>query len=171
MHYFLLGPSGVGKTTFGDWLQAQRQYLHIAVDRGDEVDCLTAEGLIESWHKLTQGDPAPFASALQDRAEANGKKGCALTFWSVVFCEPHVIEALAKHDIAVWYLYGPKELCIGAFIGRENRPDRDRAFWCKNNKTYQRMGGPGLSSYRADIIEPSGRRLGGEEIAGLLRIT
>jgi hypothetical protein len=32
------------------------------------------------------------------------------------------------------------------------------------------MGGPGLSSYRADIITPSGERLSGEKIAELLKI-
>jgi len=36
MHYFLLGPSGVGKTTFADRLQANRNYHHVAVDRGDQ---------------------------------------------------------------------------------------------------------------------------------------
>jgi hypothetical protein len=32
------------------------------------------------------------------------------------------------------------------------------------------MGGPGLSDYRADIIESAGSRLSGEEIAQLLNI-
>jgi hypothetical protein len=168
MHYFLLGPSGVGKTTFGDWLQENLQYLHVAVDRGDKPNGLIAEGLTESWRKLLQGDPAPFARELHERAK--GKKGCVLTFYSVDIFAPDEIDRLAEHNIAVWYLYGPKEFCIEAYVGRENRPDRDRAFWCQNNRTYQRMGGPGLSSYRADIIKSSGERLTGSEIAKLLKI-
>jgi|HubBroStandDraft_6_1064221.scaffolds.fasta_scaffold45863_5 adenylate kinase family enzyme len=55
MHYFLLGPSGVGKTTFGDWLQDNCQYLHIPVDRGDRDNGLVTEGLIELWNKLLEG--------------------------------------------------------------------------------------------------------------------
>jgi hypothetical protein len=54
MHYLLLGPSGVGKTMFGNWLEANRQYDHLAVDRGDETDGLTAEGLIALWNKVIQ---------------------------------------------------------------------------------------------------------------------
>lgn len=72
MHYFLLGPSGVGKTTFGDWLQDNRRYLHIAVDRGDRDNGLNTEGLIELWNKLLEGNPAPFDSELQKRARAKG---------------------------------------------------------------------------------------------------
>jgi hypothetical protein len=171
MHYFLLGPSGVGKTRFGNWLEANRQYFHLAVDRGDPPNNgLKAEGLWDLWGVLLQGNPAPFARALQERAKTEGKKGCVLTFYSVDVFAPDEIDRLAKHDIAVWYLYGPKEFCIEAYVSRENHPDKDRAFWCQNNRTYQRMGGPGLSSYRADIIEPSGKRLTEEEIAELLKI-
>jgi hypothetical protein len=47
---------------------------------------MTAERLTEPWGKLWQGDdPAPFARELQERANAKGKKGCVLTFWSVFF--------------------------------------------------------------------------------------
>ena len=52
MHYFLLGPSGVGKTTFADRLQANRNYHHIAVDRGDQPNGLIAAGFDELARKL-----------------------------------------------------------------------------------------------------------------------
>jgi len=169
MHYFLLGPSGVGKTTFGDWLHIYRQYHHIAIDRGD-TDGMFAERLAEPWAELRQGDPAPFVRELQERAKAEDKKGCVLTFWSVIFISPDTIGWLAKQDIAVRYLYGPKELCIQAFVRREGRPDRDRAFWSENNKSYEAMGVPELAPYRADVIKPSGERLTGREIAELLKI-
>ena len=147
MHYFLLGPSGVGKTTFGDWLQDNRQYLHIPVDRGDQDNGLVTEGLIELWNKLLEGAP-PFNSELEDRARTKGENGCVLTFYSVDFLTPHAIDRLAKDNIAVWYLYGPKELCIESYVRRENRPDRDRAFWCQNNRLYEKDGrsrvGPAL---------------------------
>jgi len=80
----LLGPSGVGKTTFADWLQANRNYHHVAVDRGDQPNGLVAEGFDELAGKLEQGDPAPFASELQKRAKAKVEKGCVLTFYSLV---------------------------------------------------------------------------------------
>jgi hypothetical protein len=172
MHYFLLGPSGVGKTTFGDWLGANRkyQYLHLAVDRGEKDDGLTAEGLIKLWDQLTQGNPAPLARKLQDLAESKGEKSCALTFPSVTFFPAASIDHLAEHNIAVRYLYGPKESCIENYVRRENRPDRDRAFWCQNNRLYEKMGAPELAPYRVDIIDPSGKRLTESEIAELLEI-
>ena len=170
MHYFLLGPSGVGKTTFANWLEANREYLHIAVDRGDDPSALITKGLIEQWVKLRNGDPAPFASELQKRAETAGKKGCVLTFWSVIFYPPDGVELLATHNIAVRYLYGPKRKCIEAFVDRENRPERDETFWSSVNLHYENMGGPELVAYRADVIKPSGERLNGQEIAELLKI-
>jgi hypothetical protein len=167
MHYFLLGPSGVGKTTFGNWLQDNRQYLHIPADRGDGYGGLVAERLWGLWIKLKQGDPKPFADELQARAK--GKNGSVLSFPSAEFFEPKQIDNLAAYDIAVRYLYGPKEACMAEYNRRENRQVGDR-IWCQWNRNYQRMGGPGLSEYRADIIEASGKRLSGEEIAGLLKI-
>ena len=185
MHYFLLGPSGVGKTWFGNWLEANRQYHHIRVDNGDQGSELVKEKRL--WELWLHGNPGtPFATSplfiplagrfsveLQKCADANGKKGCVLTFWSYTVFGPSEIDSLAEHNIAVNYFYGPKEKCIEAAVSREaanGHAERDRAHWCKHNQTYQRIGGPGLSSYRADIIEPSGERLSEEEIAKLLKI-
>jgi hypothetical protein len=173
MHYFVLGPSGVGKTTFGDWLQANRQYDHLAVDRGDEQNGLIAEGLVDPWNRLTQGDAAPFGEALQERADAEGKKGCVLTFYSVDFFPLDWIVYLAGHDIAVRYLYGDKEKCIEAYLDREKREGhpKTREFWSTNNEeNYGKIGAADLSPYRANIIDPSGKRLSEEEIAKLLKI-
>jgi hypothetical protein len=178
MHYFLLGPSGVGKTTFGDWLGARR-YLHIPIDRPDRRDGIDVAGLRDLWNKLGQGDPGPMADELQDRADAKGKKGCVLTFPSVTFFPLNWVDLLAKHDIAVRYLYGHKELCITAFLGRERHPQRDRAFWLHNNKSYEAMGAADLAPYRVDTITLSkkrrkgrriGKRLTGREIAKRLNI-
>jgi hypothetical protein len=56
MHYFLLGPSGVGKTWFGDWLAANRHYHHIRVDNGDQGSELQKEpGLWGLWNRVITG--------------------------------------------------------------------------------------------------------------------
>jgi hypothetical protein len=188
VNYFLLGPSGVGKTRFGDWLEAERKYHHMRVDNGDQDSELGKEPtLLKLW---MQGNPKspfetspsfielaePFSNELQKCAQANGKKnGCVLTFWSYIVFAPSEIDALAKHNIVVKYLYGPKEKCIDAAFSRDaakwsHDKDRARAHWCEHNKTYQRMGGPGLSSYRADVFKPSGDRLSPEEIVARLAI-
>ena len=85
MHYFLLGPSGVGKTWFGDWLAANRHYHHIRVDNGDQGNELLKEPrLWDLWmrgnHKIFETAPTfidvagPFGDELQKCAETNGKK-------------------------------------------------------------------------------------------------
>ncbi len=170
MHYFLLGPSGVGKTWFGNWLQDERGYLHILIDRPDGKDGLKEEGLEESWKEGF----AAFAEELQSRAETEDKNGCVLTVPSVNVFPVEIIGQLAGHGIGVRYLYGPKEKCIEEFVNREKReghPERDRNFWSTNNEPYYgQIGAPELAPYRGDVITPSGARLSGEEIAKLLNI-
>jgi hypothetical protein len=187
MHYFLLGPSGVGKTHFGNWLEAKRGYHHIRVDDGDQGSQLQREEptLWALWqrghHRAYEASPtfvevaAPFRDGLRKCAETKGKKGCVLTFWSYTVFPPNDIDALVKHDITVKYLYGPKEECIAAAFSRDaakwsHDKGQARAHWCQYNPTYQRIGGPGLAEYRVDIFEPSGERLSEVEIAGLMSI-
>ena len=88
MHYFLLGPSGVGKTRFANWLRANRGYLHIPIDRGDQGNGLIAEGLVDLWKELNDGNPAPFARELDKRAKAANKAGCVLDFLERLFFRP-----------------------------------------------------------------------------------
>jgi hypothetical protein len=115
-----------------------------------------------------------FSDELQKCAKANSKPaGCVLTFWSYIVFGPSEINALAKHNIAVRYLYGPKEKCIEAAFGRDpakwSQDDSPaRAHWCQHNQTYQRIGGPGLSEYRVDAFQPSGDRRSEFEIAAEL---
>ncbi len=96
-----------------------------------------------------------------------------LTFWSYTVFGPSEIDSLAKHNITVRYLYGPKEKCIEAAVNREaanGHAERGRSHWCEHNRTYQRMGGPGLAEYRVDVFNESEDRLSEEEIAARLEI-
>jgi len=97
MHYFLLGPSGIGKTTFGDWIELNSDYEHIAVDRGDNADDLETKGLADLRKELMEGSPESIASELNKRAVAVGKEGCVLTFMSVEFVDAQRIAEFAEH--------------------------------------------------------------------------
>ena len=68
MHYFLSGPSGIGKTRFGNWL-ANRGYDHVLVDPGDGSFRLPRE-LIDPWQRR---DFEGIANELDNRAKAQGK--------------------------------------------------------------------------------------------------
>ena len=97
---------------------------------------------------------------------------CSIS-WSVCFFDQKKIDDIAKHGIAIRYLYGPKENCIRAFVDRElknNRPDRDRTFWSTYNALYDEMRRSDLGPYRINVFKPSGKRLRGKEIANLLKI-
>jgi hypothetical protein len=124
MHYFFLGPSGVGKSTFADWVDTNRRNRHIPIDRGDDLDGLRAEGILREWVELKHGDPTAFVRALNERAIAAGKIGCVLTLWSIVFFDLSEMRKLAEHGIAVRYLYGPKEqrwaMCGRLRVGKKN---------------------------------------------------
>jgi hypothetical protein len=171
MHYFLSGPSGIGKTRFGNWL-ANRGYDHVLVDPGDGSFRLPRE-LIDPWQRR---DFEGIANELDNRAKAQGKaKGCVLTFRSVDFFPLIDIELYAEHGIAVRYLYGDKEKCFESYAERETRDGRRgnarRDFWERfNNKNYEKIGALELKDYRVDVFNRSGTRRSVEEIAELLRI-
>jgi septin family protein len=62
LHYLVLGPSGVGKTCFGNYLEEKGNYKHLRIDRWDEnVDGIDVEGLRKVWNILCQtNDPGPL---------------------------------------------------------------------------------------------------------------
>jgi hypothetical protein len=171
MHYFLSGPSGIGKTRFGNWL-ANHGYDHVLVDPGDGSFRLPQE-LIDPWQRR---DFEGIAKELDNRAKAQGKtKGCVLTFRSVDFFPLIVIELCAEHGIAVRYLYGDKEKCFESYAERETRDGRlvnaRRDFWERfNNVIYEKIGALELKDYRVDVFNRSGTRRSEEEIAELLKI-
>jgi hypothetical protein len=172
MHFFIFGPSGVGKTWFGDWI-GKREYLHIPIDRGDQGNGLELEVLDHQFNQLRQGDPVPFVQSLDARATAAGKLGCVLTFWSTYCCSPEEIAYLGMRGIAVWYLYAPKEKCIEASHRRETEnghPERGRSYWCEHNPTYERMGGHDLAPHRVYVLDASGDYLPSAEIARTMKM-
>jgi len=171
MHYFLSGPSGIGKTRFGNWL-ANHGYDHVLVDPGDGSFRLPQE-LVDPWQRR---DFEGIANELDNRAKAQDKtKGCVLTFRSVDFFPLIVIELCAEHGIAVRYLYGDKEKCFESYAERETRDGRPvnarRDFWERfNNVNYVKIGALELKDYRVDVFNRSGTRRSEEEIAELLKI-
>jgi hypothetical protein len=172
MHYFIFGPSGVGKTSFGKFLQRTGIYRHIPIDLGLDGDGMVSAGLKEAWDRFCTGDIGPFIQQLD--ALAGGTRGCVLTFNSYFVYSRDIVEALAPHSIAVRYLYAPKEHCINAYLKRERRkggdPRASREFWESNNKTYEAMCGDALAPYRVDVITPAGNYRPRSRIARWLRI-
>jgi len=83
------------------------------------------------------------------------------------------LPSLLSTEIAVRYLYGPKEKCIAAFLAREaaDGHPKDRAFWCMNNKeNFGKITDSSLTPYRVEVFDSSGNHLSEELMAGLLNI-
>jgi len=166
MHFFILGPSGVGKTTFGDWVAANLPYLHIPLDRGDDGNGLVIEGLDQLW---INKDWPGLARELDRRAQDAGKLGCVLTIWGSLHCAADQIPHFAQVGIAVRYLFASGEACVAAFTQREaiaGHPERGEEFWSRYNAaTYAEVARRDMIPYRVDVLDPFGARRPLDEVA------
>jgi len=174
-HYFILGPSGVGKTTFGDFVAQRGKYLHLKIDTGIEGENgIDVEGIRDQWDILaSEHDFVPLALKLNRRAADAAVQGCILTFPSGIVFDQNEIRTADKYHIAIRYLFASKERCISAFIKRESKdgfPEHDRQYWAANNKTYETIGGLPLAPYRVQVYDWFDNHLSCKEIAERLNI-
>lgn len=70
---FLLGPSGAGKTTLGQALEDQANFLHLQIDRFPEGDGIDLEGLRDEWTRFCAGDATMLLATLQARVSMPGE--------------------------------------------------------------------------------------------------
>jgi gluconate kinase len=120
----LLGPSGVGKTQLGQWLQEDLGLLWIEADlfgRHNPIDVL---GLSQEWNAIRQNDPAPLRDALRARARAQGRSGAVMTLPSVKTIAASKMEKGEAASLHCIILFGSREDCLKAFLEREAALDR-----------------------------------------------
>lgn len=149
---FVLGPSGVGKSKFGQYLNARHRWLHLEIDRYPHGDGIDVENLRGPWDLFYESkSPAAIALELRERIKRLHRTGCVLTFPSGVLLSTDHILAAAKTSIRVTYLYGSAAHCINAFLEREHSSGRNLGLghWLINNReTYLMMSRPEFESYR-----------------------
>ena len=124
---FLLGPSGVGKSTLGAWVREDLRFLHLEIDRWDGAhgDGIDLEGLRTEWNTFCHGGEAsPLAAAIRERIVAACRRGAVLTFASPLVLSPAQIALLARFGISVLVLYGSGAECLQAFLEREGTSGR-----------------------------------------------
>ena len=116
---FLLGPSGVGKSSLGKYLST-KNWLHIEIDRYPEGDGIDLNNLRTEWEEYyLKSLPGALHSELKLRTISASASGCILTVPNGLVIGRALVELSQEVGISVRYLYGPAADCISTFLQRE----------------------------------------------------
>lgn len=160
--WLILGPSGSGKSSFGKWLAAERNWLHLEVDRYPEGDGIDLLNLRAEWNEFYEhGNPKGLGEAVQRRLGANSKARGVLTFPGNLVLSPDRVIAASQKGIRTICLYGSAAHCITAFLNREQETGRnlDLGHWIAHNRiSYMQMSEPVYAPYRIHVFTHTGVR-------------
>ena len=166
MTWFVLGPSGVGKSSFGQYLADTKNWLHIELDQFDK-NGIDKFDLRKEWNILyNSGDSAALIKELTKRAGEKEKRRCVLTFHGNVILPKTLIENVTD-KIKVIYFYGSAARCIAAFLRREQETGRklELDHWVIHNcATYIQMSSPDFEANRVYVFTQGGERRSHDEV-------
>lgn len=158
---FLLGPSGVGKTTLGDALASELGMLHILFDGHPQGDGVNVNGLRSEWDKLLETrNPLPLADEVRRRIETSGHSGAVISCSSGIMpaeddraAQWHfprsLLGAMSAIGVRAAQLVGPLETCKEAAI-RRTTPKVTAASWEESNKWWR---GFQKSAFPENVLE------------------
>jgi len=172
---FLLGPSGVGKSTLGAWLAEDCDALHMEIDQYPSQDGIDAEGLREEWEAFLAGaSAADLVAVIRRKISGANASGSVLSFPSgLVFSAGH-LDSLAKARVIVVVLYGTAADCINAFLKREVEHRRVPAanlveHWISNNRdSYVAFSRPEWAPFRVSAFR-EGKRVSRAKLVAEVR--
>jgi len=168
---FLLGPSGVGKSTLGAWVGDDLEFLHLEIDRWPEQDGIDYYGLRLAWNAfLSDGEATQLAGLIREFTSANQRRGAILSFPSRLTLEPRQIESAAAAGIATVVLFATKKECLASFLEREKASGRGftSEHFDMNNASFERIAARALEPYRMKVRWAGGWR-SPAELVGELR--
>lgn len=149
---FLLGPSGVGKSTLCAWVAQDLGFLHLEIDRFPEGDGIDLEGLRGEWNAFwLRSDGHPLAGVLMVRGHSGGHPGVLVSFPSGVVPSAEHINAAGEAGIRLLVLYGTEAECREAFLRRERESGRGLGVdhWIQNNaQSYAAFSEPLFAPHR-----------------------
>lgn len=164
--WFILGPSGVGKTHVSHFVAEQKNWLHLEIDQfsiqgidsydieGTEFHDLRLEWDIFRKLKLAK----PLIKKIIRKYEEAGKAGAILSFPSTIVLSLAHIKRLAR-EVEVIYLFGEQEFCINSFLQREDRLKRGLGLstWQGANRSmYLALSDPRLQLYAVNVFNEDG---------------
>lgn len=167
---FIGGLSGAGKTCVGNKLESHG-FLHLNIDP-DRGDGIKVNNLREQWTAFQQGDPSPMATELALRAREAGAAGVVLSFPSTAGLWLERIRPAKAVGLGVVLLVGPVELCLKAFLEREEQTGRrlKEDDWKRNNlPLIDGISKPEYDEFKLAVFREDGSRIPREEIAARVR--
>jgi len=159
---FIFGPSGVGKSTFGNYLAQTHGWLHLEMDQfpnpRNVARVFDILQLQHEWDLFCLQNPLPLVRALRQRVASANKTNCVLTFSSGLVVTPELIKVFAP-STQICYLYGSAAHCINAYLRRELETGRgwDGNTWIQHNHdSYTKMSLPSYEPYRVHVFTRDG---------------
>jgi|WetSurMetagenome_2_1015567.scaffolds.fasta_scaffold266787_1 hypothetical protein len=159
---FILGPSGVGKTTFCEYLSNQHNWIHLNHDDNDPQ--LPNKNQLEIEKELnlfvSNFNVWPLYCKIRNKFMWRTRPGIVLSFPSNFLISANHIRA-AKGYFKILYLYGNQQNCLNAFNERERLNGRNFSeyHWhYYNRKTYEALDCPSLRPWIIEAFHQNGTR-------------
>src|SRR5262245_60701059 len=160
---FFLGPSGVGKDYVVTLLAKQLPFLFLAFDIRHPFGHY---GLRKEWSRFaTKFDPQPFAAALRARNKDANATRLLLSFGSRCVLTRKHLDAAATVSIQAVLLWGPKDLCRKAAIGRnDGRVTTDSKYDDANKIAFETYSSVEFDPIRVVVFSADGSHRPDEEL-------
>ncbi|MGA2139019.1 MAG: hypothetical protein ABSH14_09185 [Verrucomicrobiia bacterium] len=112
--FFIAGTPGIGKTSFGDWLQERHSYLHV------DMEVFQDRALHSKWKDgLAKNDISGFASSVR----ATGKP--VVLTWGFPPELLLFIRALSSLGFVCFWFDAPEMLARDAFLARQTATEEE----------------------------------------------
>src|SRR5262249_2354442 len=155
---FLLGPSGVGKSTLAQWLAEDVVLLYLEIDRYPNGDGIDVEGFRVEWDSfLSGGSPVPLVSLIRSRIAQEKATAAALSFPSTLVLSGSRLGELRDVGVTSLVLYGSAAACLNGFLEQEKLLKRVAGdlveFWLSRNRhSYFEFSRPDFAPFRVEAF-------------------
>jgi len=165
---FLLGPSGVGKDYVVTLLTKQSPFLFMDFDIHHPFGHYA---LRKEWSRFaTEFDPKPFAASLRASNKDANATGLLVSFGSRCVLTRKHLDAAAAVDIQAVLLWGPKEFCRKAAIGRnDGRVTTDSKYDEANKIAFETYSSVEFDPIRVEVFRADGSHRPDEELFNDIR--
>jgi adenylate kinase family enzyme len=174
MIWFVLGPSGAGRSTFCEWLGSKTEWRHYEIDCWG-VDGIDLHELRAEWDLfLNAGKIHPLAGEIGRRVAEARKEHAVLSFPSQLVLRSVRLRAAAEAGIRVVYLYGSPQDCLNSFLEREGMNGRNLTaeHWKRFNVClYQEISKPEYAKHIVSAFANGGVRKTCAEIFAEMNIS